>query len=88
MGLAHEKKSYLQEKANLFEIGSYHKDSEMSIPILLFFEKKVIFQKIVMTFAIHVRRACVTVLSAWRAPRSHKKRLLQSREVSQQPSGA
>ena len=40
MGLAHEKKSYLQEKANLFEIGSYHKDSEMSIPILLFFEKK------------------------------------------------
>ena len=23
MGLAHEKKSYLQEKANLFEIGSY-----------------------------------------------------------------
>ena len=25
MGLAHEKKSYLQEKANLFEIGSYGK---------------------------------------------------------------
>lgn len=25
MGLAHEKKSYLQEKANLFEIGSFHK---------------------------------------------------------------
>ena len=25
MGLAHEKKSYLQEKANLFEIGSVHK---------------------------------------------------------------
>ena len=25
MGLAHEKKSYLQEKANLFEIGSYKK---------------------------------------------------------------
>ena len=25
MGLAHEKKSYLQEKANLFEIGSYDK---------------------------------------------------------------
>ncbi|WP_294437612.1 hypothetical protein [uncultured Victivallis sp.] len=24
MGLAHEKKSYLQEKANLFEIGSYY----------------------------------------------------------------
>ncbi len=24
MGLAHEKKSYLQEKANLFEIGSHH----------------------------------------------------------------
>ena len=24
MGLAHEKKSYLQEKANLFEIGSFH----------------------------------------------------------------
>ena len=23
MGLAHEKKSYLQEKANLFEIGSF-----------------------------------------------------------------
>ena len=26
MGLAHEKKSYLQEKANLFEIGSKTKD--------------------------------------------------------------
>ena len=25
MGLAHEKKSYLQEKANLFEIGSINK---------------------------------------------------------------
>lgn len=25
MGLAHEKKSYLQEKANLFEIGSFKK---------------------------------------------------------------
>ena len=25
MGLAHEKKSYLQEKANLFEIGSVEK---------------------------------------------------------------
>ena len=25
MGLAHEKKSYLQEKANLFEIGSIDK---------------------------------------------------------------
>ena len=25
MGLAHEKKSYLQEKANLFEIGSQDK---------------------------------------------------------------
>ena len=25
MGLAHEKKSYLQEKANLFEIGSTEK---------------------------------------------------------------
>lgn len=25
MGLAHEKKSYLQEKANLFEIGSSDK---------------------------------------------------------------
>ena len=25
MGLAHEKKSYLQEKANLFEIGSLEK---------------------------------------------------------------
>ena len=24
MGLAHEKKSYLQEKNNLFEIGSFH----------------------------------------------------------------
>ena len=24
MGLAHEKKSYLQEKANLFEIGSFN----------------------------------------------------------------
>ena len=30
MGLAHEKKSYLQEKANLFEIGS----------VILFFIKK------------------------------------------------
>ena len=29
MGLAHEKKSYLQEKANLFEIGSlYQKNAE------------------------------------------------------------
>ena len=27
MGLAHEKKSYLQEKANLFEIGSIEKGS-------------------------------------------------------------
>ena len=27
MGLAHEKKSYLQEKANLFEIGSIDKNS-------------------------------------------------------------
>ena len=26
MGLAHEKKSYLQEKAKLFEIGSYDKN--------------------------------------------------------------
>ena len=26
MGLAHEKKSYLQEKANLFEIGSQEKN--------------------------------------------------------------
>lgn len=26
MGLAHEKKSYLQEKANLFEIGSEEKN--------------------------------------------------------------
>lgn len=26
MGLAHEKKSYLQEKANLFEIGSHDND--------------------------------------------------------------
>ena len=26
MGLAHEKKSYLQEKANLFEIGSITKN--------------------------------------------------------------
>ena len=30
MGLAHEKKSYLQEKANLFEIGSivYHTEAQ------------------------------------------------------------
>lgn len=28
MGLAHEKKSYLQEKANLFEIGSYESERE------------------------------------------------------------
>ena len=28
MGLAHEKKSYLQEKANLFEIGSLEKAKE------------------------------------------------------------
>ena len=28
MGLAHEKKSYLQEKANLFEIGSKKKNME------------------------------------------------------------
>lgn len=27
MGLAHEKKSYLQEKANLFEIGSENQRS-------------------------------------------------------------
>ena len=26
MGLAHEKKSYLQEKANLFEIGSINRN--------------------------------------------------------------
>ena len=29
MGLAHEKKSYLQEKANLFEIGSFLKNKKM-----------------------------------------------------------
>ena len=28
MGLAHEKKSYLQEKANLFEIGSIDRKIE------------------------------------------------------------
>lgn len=28
MGLAHEKKSYLQEKNNLFEIGSQQKNKE------------------------------------------------------------
>ena len=33
MGLAHEKKSYLQEKANLFEIGSGKKQkSRIEIP--------------------------------------------------------
>ena len=32
MGLAHEKKSYLQEKANLFEIGSMD-ISELESPI-------------------------------------------------------
>ena len=30
MGLAHEKKSYLQEKANLFEIGSIVSEQEVS----------------------------------------------------------
>ena len=35
MGLAHEKKSYLQEKANLFEIGSVHKN--------IIFGKTVVF---------------------------------------------
>lgn len=29
MGLAHEKKSYLQEKANLFEIGSEKYSSQI-----------------------------------------------------------
>lgn len=28
MGLAHEKKSYLQEKANLFEIGSLKRETQ------------------------------------------------------------
>ena len=37
MGLAHEKKSYLQEKANLFEIGSIIPQKIMSR------EKSVIF---------------------------------------------
>ena len=32
MGLAHEKKSYLQEKANLFEIGSIIKTEKFSLP--------------------------------------------------------
>ena len=39
MGLAHEKKSYLQEKANLFEIGStylYFKSNEYDLAIPLF----------------------------------------------------
>ena len=42
MGLAHEKKSYLQEKANLFEIGSYIiiKNQEKTIPRLEKIEKK------------------------------------------------
>jgi len=30
MGLAYEKTSYLQEKANLFEIGSYNRTLQMS----------------------------------------------------------
>ena len=33
MGLAHEKKSYLQEKANLFEIGSF--DNNFSQVLIL-----------------------------------------------------
>ena len=33
MGLAHEKKSYLQEKANLFEIGSTAISQKKSINI-------------------------------------------------------
>ena len=32
MGLAHEKKSYLQEKANLFEIGSGEKAVYFRVP--------------------------------------------------------
>ena len=32
MGLAHEKKSYLQEKAKLFEIGSVEKTVERILP--------------------------------------------------------
>ena len=35
MGLAHEKKSYLQEKANLFEIGSLTKSLFYDIIITL-----------------------------------------------------
>ena len=31
MGLAHEKKSYLQEKANLFEIGSINTMQDKSV---------------------------------------------------------
>ena len=37
MGLAHEKKSYLQEKANLFEIGSVEEIIQLKPCIL---EKK------------------------------------------------
>ena len=35
MGLAHEKKSYLQEKANLFEIGSQVNLTGMLHPVKL-----------------------------------------------------
>ena len=41
MGLAHEKKSYLQEKANLFEIGSIN-------PFLKHKESKTIFDPTVL----------------------------------------
>lgn len=34
MGLAHEKKSYLQEKANLFEIGSKEKKCRFGTIVL------------------------------------------------------
>ena len=37
MGLAHEKKSYLQEKANLFEIGSFNKNVQAEIFGILYF---------------------------------------------------
>lgn len=37
MGLAHEKKSYLQEKANLFEIGSVDKKTDELTQVSILF---------------------------------------------------
>ncbi len=42
MGLAHEKKSYFQEKTNLFEFGSFEKDGKEN---LIFFQKPPIDKK-------------------------------------------